>query len=101
MNTFNANIELKRIGLTLNQIEELNLPPFYAKEKDGNYKEYVKNTGTTLAWELDALPPEKLSEIFERNIAELTDYDALQKMIELEKGDKTYFSEIIDKRIHQ
>lgn len=93
---FNANVELRRIGLNLAQIEQLNLPPNFAKEKDPNYPEYVKKTGLKVCWELDALPPERLSAIFEQNIEELTDFDEWHKMIKIEKQHKTYFSKYIN-----
>ena len=92
---FNANVELKRIGLTLAQIEELNLPPFYAKEKDGNYAEYVKNTGTKYAWELDALPPEKLSAIFENEINGLSDFSALQELQDKQERERKLLERLI------
>ncbi len=89
---FEVNVQINRIGLTYGQIKELKLPPFPAKEQDKNYAEYVKNTGLTLAWELDALPPEILSGLFEEAISGLTDFDELERMQKLEKQDKTYFS---------
>ena len=93
---FEMNVKLKRIGLTLDQIKELDLPPFPAKDTDGNYKKYVQDTGLTHAWELDALPPEKLSEIFEEAINSLTDFEALRDMQERQNRDKSYFSELLN-----
>lgn len=95
LKTFGADVELKRIGLTVEQIRELNLPPFFAKESDKNYKQYVKDTGLTQAWELDALPPEYLAEIFRSEIEALTDGQKLQNMIERENADKTYFEKFV------
>lgn len=92
---FEVNVNLHRLGLTLEQIKELKLPPFPAKEKDKNYAWYVKATGQTQAWELDALPPEKLSAMFESAIECLTDFQELERMQEREKADKTYFSELL------
>jgi len=42
-------------------------------------------------WELDALPPEKLINIFSENIDALTDFSELAKMKELERQDKDLF----------
>lgn len=92
---FNVNTQIQRIGLTLEQIRELNLPPFYAKEKDNNFKEYYESTGLTQAWELDALPPDKLSSIFEEAVAQLTDFQELERMVAIEKRDKSYFQKIL------
>ena len=92
---FEVNVQLYRIGLTLDQIRELDLPPYPAKESDNNFKEYYESTGLTEAWELDALPPDRLSEIFEGTINCLTDFQELKKMIEREKADMSYFSKIL------
>ena len=91
---FEVNVKLQRLGLTLEQIRELGLPPFPAKEQDKNYVAYVEATGMTQAWELDALPPEKLSAMFESAIESLTDFQELERMQEKEEADKIYFSEL-------
>lgn len=92
---FGVNVQLQRIGLTLEQIQEFILPPYYAKEKDKNYQAYVAETGLTLAWELDALPPEKLSGIFKKAIARYTDFTELDRMRKIENEHKSYFSQFI------
>ncbi len=97
LQAFGVNVKLNRIGLTLDQIRELDLPPFYAKEKDKNYKTYVQNTGLTQAWELDALDPAKLSSIFTEAINSLTNHEALRDMQERENKDKSYFSQLLDR----
>ena len=91
---FEVNVKLHRLGITLEQVNELKLPPFPAKEQDKNYAEYVKNTGMTQAWELDALPPEKLSAMFESAIESLTDFEELERMQDKENRDKTYFLQL-------
>lgn len=85
---FHTDVELIRIGITLDQIRALNLPPFPAKEKDKNIKKYIAQTGLKDAWELDALPPETLSDLFESHILALTDKDLWVKEIQREKQDK-------------
>ncbi len=92
---FGVDIELRRIGLTLDQIRQFDLPPNTAKETDKNYTAYVRDTGLTQSWELDALPPYELAGLFENAINELTDFAELARMQELEKTDKSYFSEIL------
>lgn len=94
-NDFHVDVELIRIGITLDQIRSLNLPPFPAKDRDKNIKKYIAQTGLKEAWELDALPPETLSDLFESNILALTDKDLWQKEIQREKQDKTRLSEMV------
>ena len=86
---FGTNFILKRIGITLSQIRELNLPPYPVKDKDGNIKEYIAKTGLKDAWELDALPPEFLMNLYESEINALTDFEKLHEMQNLEKRDKS------------
>lgn len=93
---FCVDVEIRRIGLTLAQIRELDLPPNPAKETDGNYKRYVEATGLKESWELDALPPEKLSGLFTEAISELTDYQELSRMQAQEKADKSYLLELVN-----
>jgi hypothetical protein len=50
-------IEVVRLGLNLDQVRELDLPPNPAKETDKRYAQYVSETGQTDSWELDALSP--------------------------------------------
>ena len=92
---FHVEVELIRIGITLDQIRELNLPPFPAKEKDKNIKKYIAQTGLKQAWELDALPPETLSYLFESHILAFTDKDLWIKETQREKQDKTRLSEML------
>ena len=93
---FGVDVQIDRIGLTLDQIRRLDLPPNVAKESDGNYKKYVQDTGLTQSWELDALPPDILSGIFTEAINKLTDSEALKDMQERQKRDKSYFSQLLN-----
>jgi hypothetical protein len=56
------DIEVKRIALNMNQVEEYNPPPNPAKETDSRYAEYRERFGEE-SWELDALNPETLTEL--------------------------------------
>lgn len=60
----NFPLEFQRIGITLDQAREMDLPPFPAKESAGkDYDNYVEEFDTTDAWELDALSPEVLEDL--------------------------------------
>jgi hypothetical protein len=50
-------VEVRRLALTMEQVEQYRLPPFPAKETDSRYAAYVSEFGTTDSWELDALDP--------------------------------------------
>ncbi len=64
---------MKRIALTMDQIDEYNPPPFGAKMTSARYQAYVDETGTTDAWELDALDPIVLQQLVRDNVNRLFD----------------------------
>lgn len=88
---------VKQIGLTMQQIEQYNLPPNPTKMTDSRSPEYVKKYGKT-CWEVDALEPTVLTQIVETNIAEHIDEDLYQKMISQEKEDIEYLKGLIKQK---
>jgi len=63
------DISITRIGLTMDQVRELNPPPNPAKQTDTRYRAYVKQFKTEHCWELDALPPAYLVQLVDENIS--------------------------------
>jgi len=63
------HIRVKRIGLNMDQIDELNLiSSGKAKRTDPNFNAYIKEFGTDEVWEMDALPPDELKSIIVKSI---------------------------------
>jgi hypothetical protein len=60
---FGAKAAVRRVALNMDQIERYNPPPNPAKETDKRFQTYAERFGTS-TWELDALKPQILSEIF-------------------------------------
>jgi hypothetical protein len=77
-------VEIRRIALTMTQIEQYSLPPNPAKRSDQS-------------WELDALTPDVLSELVDDEIKELTDYDKLNARRELQLSHRNELREIADR----
>jgi len=75
-----GNIELRRIALTMEQVNELNPPPNPAKQTDTRYAAYVKRYGKD-CWELDALPPEYLNKLLKKHIRGELDFDSWNNAI--------------------
>lgn len=75
---YKAGVEVRRVALTMEQIEEYNPPPFPAKMKDSRYSGYVERHGTSDAWELDALNPQVLDALIKSELEPLVDPDLLQ-----------------------
>ncbi|MDR2754850.1 MAG: hypothetical protein LBC20_04010 [Planctomycetaceae bacterium] len=89
---FNAEFEFKRIALSIQQIEQYNLPPNTIKESDTRSSDYQKHYGNQ-CWELDALLPRMLNFIIDLeiqcNINDREDF-RLQREIEMEGRQQLY-----------
>lgn len=62
-------LTIDRVGLTLDQIEQYQPPPFPAKQTSARFKGYHEATGLEDAWELDALEPEVLRDLTAEAVA--------------------------------
>ena len=68
-----TTVEVSRIALNMDQIEEYNPPPNPAKITDSRFKEYQSEYGDE-SWELDALSPEVLDSLIDEAIQEQIRY---------------------------
>ena len=67
-------VEVERIALNMNQIEEYNPPPNPVKGSDSRWKKYAEKHGNN-SWELDALEPKVLDELIQSSIKAHIDMD--------------------------
>jgi len=86
--------EVKHIGLTMEQIEEFDLPPNPAKFSDPRAKKYVQEHGD-VSWEVDALSPTAILDIVRTSLDEVIDYDALEKIKQRESDEIEYIRSLI------
>jgi hypothetical protein len=84
---FRTNVDVQKIALTIDQVEEYKLPPNPAKTTDPRSRGYIETHGDQ-SWELDALPPATLNELLTNALEELLDRDKYDAQIELEETDK-------------
>lgn len=70
-----TQVDVQRIALTMEQVEEINPPPNPAKESDRRFEAYRKQFGDR-CWELDAMPPDVLSDITTKAIKAHIESDA-------------------------
>lgn len=84
------------IGLTMAQIKQYKLPPNPAKMTDSRSDNYIKKYGKQ-CWEVDALNPEVLTAIVEKNIQAQIDMDMYSDTIEQEQKDKVKLRDLIKK----
>ena len=85
---FDAHVQVKRVALTMDQVDEYAPPPNFAKEKDTRYDDYVAEFGTESSWELDALEPQVLAGLIEEQISEVIDLDQWNKSLEREADER-------------
>jgi hypothetical protein len=78
--TFNVRVNVERIALTREQIDEFELPPQPAKRTDARYESFVEEHGN-LAVELDALPPDELRRLIRESVDEYFDESWYQNKV--------------------
>lgn len=88
LDTFGADVEVHRIALNWDQIDEYNPPPNPAKLSDSRAGAYIREFGHE-SWELDALEPRVLTSLIREHVDCLTDERLLRDAIRREKTDKT------------
>jgi hypothetical protein len=71
---FMGGIEIERLALNFNQVEQYNPPPNFAKETDSRYQGYFDLYGGE-SWELDALRPTVIAELIRTAVENLRDDD--------------------------
>lgn len=81
-------VDLYRIALNMDQVEEMNPPENPAKKTDARFKSYRENYGNS-SWELDALPPEYLDNLVRESALQFVDQammDSVRAEIEQVRG---------------
>ncbi len=82
---FMGGVELERLALNMDQVEQYHPPPNPAKTTDSRYQTYIAEFGEE-SWELDALEPAVLADLIRGALDELIDQDLLnEKRDEIEK----------------
>lgn len=85
MKLFGASVEVRRIALTMEQIQALKPPPNFAKTTDARAEAYIKQFGES-SWELDALEPRFIEQIITEEVAALMDAHIVQQTLNLEQS---------------
>ena len=71
---FGAGCEVRRVALTMKQVDQHQPPPNFAKERDPRFKDYELAYGDE-SWELDALNPTVITELIESTVGMWIDQD--------------------------
>ena len=88
MDMFGADVFVKRVALTMEQIENFCPPPNPTKLSDARASSYIREYGHE-CWELDALEPKVITSLIRNEVTALLDTDLLSEIERREKMDKT------------
>ncbi len=78
-----TDIEVRRIALNMDQVEQYEPPPNPAKITDSRFEGYQRIHGDE-SWELDALTPQVIDELITNEVASLRDADAWDAEVDKE-----------------
>lgn len=81
LDMFLSDVEVRRIALNLDQVEEYDPPPNPAKATDARFESYQREFGDE-SWELDALEPRVIVNLIEEHVGELIDWERRDARIE-------------------
>ena len=87
-------VQVTRLALHRSQVDELHLPPFWAKLTDPRARDYVAQHGDQ-SWELDALPPPYMVSLIEDAVSKLRDPQKWEAALARENEDRRELEELI------
>lgn len=90
------NVDVRRIALNMNQIDQYAPPPNPAKVTDSRAKEYIRKHGR-VSWELDALEPNVLVNLIRDELGKLVDDDKWDKVRDAEREKQKVLKSLSDK----
>ena len=90
---FGAEVTVKRVALTIDQISQFNPPPNPTKLTDSRATSYIEQYGNE-CWELDALEPQVISDLIEREVLILEDAAIREVVVDKEYRDKQSLDKI-------
>jgi len=89
---FRANVDVRRIALTMDQIRQYNPPPNPAKTSDVRCAGYVREYGDE-SWELDALDPPVLAGLIQTNVTPLIVQATKNRVLDQEAKERNALEE--------
>jgi hypothetical protein len=89
-----TKLEVIKIALTWEQIEQYDPPPNPTKLTDSRAPAYVEKYGYE-SWEVDALPPTVLQEVIRASFDDVMKTDLVNSIIAIEEADKDALREAV------
>lgn len=87
LDMFGADVYVKRVALTMEQIDIFNPPPNPTKLSDARASGYIAEFGHE-CWELDALEPKVINDLIQNEVTALMDEDLHDEIERTEERDK-------------
>lgn len=87
LSMFGADVYVKRVALTMNQISTYNPPPNPAKITDSRCGKYIAEYGDE-SWELDALEPQVITNLINNEVTALRNDEIYHAVCDLEEKGK-------------
>lgn len=91
-------IDVRKVALTMEQIEQYQPPPNPAKMSDSRAAAYVAQHGE-YSWEVDALPPDVLSRLIQEAFGGLHDAGLMAAVVGREEDDKERLREAVEELV--
>jgi len=90
-----GHVEIRRIALNMDQVEQYGPPPNPAKITDSRAADYIGRFGPE-SWELDALEPSTLDALIQDEIRQYVDHGLWDAALEVEAGHRARLAEIAE-----
>lgn len=89
-----SDVDVRRLALNMDQVEQYDPPPNPAKETDSRSDQYIALYGSA-SWELDALEPSVINSLIDAELEQLIDWDAFNAARDKESTIKARFKDFI------
>jgi len=91
---FGIKAQYELVALTQDDIEEHKLPPSPAKKTDSRAKDFISQYGD-VSWELDALPPDVLTQKIISSIESKLDLSEYEEQLQVQAGEQSKIEKLI------
>lgn len=88
-----SDVEIIRVALNMNQVQQYNPPPNPAKITDTRFADYERKFGDE-SWELDALDPKVIDDLISDEIKQCIDFDLWGEDMDREKKAKAKLAKL-------
>lgn len=96
LDMFGADVYVKRVALTMEQIDFYSPPPNPAKITDSRCDKYIAQYGHE-SWELDALEPKVITDLIKKQVTMYRDDDLYQQVCSKESREKQELQMLCDR----